>query len=129
MLSEADKKNWGLLLLRLGVGVVFAMHGWEKLNGIEPVITMFAGLGLPSSIAWLVAGVEFVGGLALIAGLWTDKAGYTLAVVMLFAIILVHAKNGFSLKAGGYEYALVLLTSSLAAAKLGPGEYALKMKK
>ncbi len=126
---KVDKKNVGLLLLRLGVGVVFAMHGWEKLNGIEGVVSMFAGLGLPASIAWLVAGVEFLGGLALIAGIWTDKAGYLLAVIMLFAIVMVHGRNGFSLQAGGYEYVLVLLTSSLAAAKLGPGSYVLKQKK
>lgn len=129
MMNETDKKNWGLLLLRVGVGVVFAMHGWEKINGIEGVVGMFAGLGLPAFVAWAVAIGEFVGGLALIVGVWSDKAGYLLALIMLGAIVYVHGKNGFMLANGGYEYALVLLTSSLAVAKLGPGALVLKLKK
>ena len=61
-----------LLLLRIGVGVVFIVAGWGKLTGIEGVQGFFGDLGIPLAgmMAWVVAIVEFVGGLMVLTGLY-----------------------------------------------------------
>lgn len=120
---------WGFLALRLAVGAVFAMHGWQKLTvmGVGGVAGFFGSLGIPfpEVAALVVTLVELVGGLALILGLGTRLAGALLAVDMLVALILVHLPNGFAVENGGYEFVLVLLAASLFFALSGPGRISL----
>jgi len=106
-------KNWGMLLIRLVVGSVFIVHGWDKIQNIEGIIGFFGSLGLASIFAYLVAWTEFLGGIAVLIGLFYKYAAYLLAVVMVGAIYLVKFKMGFS---GGYEFDLLLLVSALAIA-------------
>ncbi len=118
----------GLLLVRVGLGLVFLMHGWVKLSAIEGTVGFFGTLGLHPAFAYLVAIVETLGGLLLIIGLWTHWAAKALAVVMLVAILLVKFKKGFL---GGYEFELSLFLSTLGILFAGPGAYSLSnsMKK
>lgn len=115
----------GLLLLRLAVAVPFIVHGYGKLADHAVYVQAFTGMGIvaPAFMAWVVGLVEFVGGLALALGIFVRTASVLLAVVMIVAITMVHAKNGYSLMAGGYEYTLVLLLASLATAFTGAGKY------
>jgi uncharacterized membrane protein YphA (DoxX/SURF4 family) len=106
-------KNWGMFLVRVVVGLVFIVHGWDKIGNIEGVIGFFGSLGLPSIFAYLVGWTEFLGGLAVLLGLFYKYAAYLLAIVMVGAIYLVKFKMGFS---GGYEFDLLLLVSALAIA-------------
>jgi len=57
-----------LLLLRLGVGLIFVVAGWDKLMDISGPQAFFADLGIPLAglMAWVVAIVEFVGGLMVL---------------------------------------------------------------
>lgn len=124
------KKNIdvGLLLIRLGLGAVFFAHGVQKLQGLDGVIGFFGTLGLPPFFAYLVAGVETLGGLALIVGLWNHWAAKLLAIVMIGAILLVKGSKGFL---GGYEFDLMLLFALSGILFTGAGKYSLdeKMKK
>ncbi len=119
----------GLAVLRVIVGVVFVVHGYEKLfqTGIPGVGGFFTQIGapLPQLTAPLVSVLEFGGGIALILGLFTPVVAALLAADMLGATLLVHLPNGFSAANGGYEYVLTLLGASLALALTGPGAYAL----
>lgn len=76
------------LLTRLSVGVMFAVAGWGKLNHLEGVIEFFGSLGVPSPqiMAPFVAGLEFVGGLLLIIGLFTRIISVPLIVTMIVAL-------------------------------------------
>lgn len=114
-----------LLLVRLAVGVVFLYHGWMKLGSMEGTIGFFGTLGFAPWLAYLVAWVETVGGLALIAGFLTRYAGLLLALVALVALVKVHLPNGFLIAGGGYEFILVLLAGSLALFFSGAGRYSL----
>ena len=62
-----------LLLARVGLGVVFVAHGWQKFLtlGLGRVAEQFAAIGIPQPevTAAVVAGVELVGGAALLAGI------------------------------------------------------------
>jgi putative oxidoreductase len=122
-------QGWGLMLLRVVVGIVFLVHGFQKLffMGFGGVAGMMEGLGVPAPVlfAVILTLVEVLGGLALILGLFTRVAAVPLAIDMLVATLMVHLPNGFSAANGGYEFTLVLLVASLALAVAGPGEAAL----
>jgi putative oxidoreductase len=123
-------RGWGLTILRIVVGIVFLMHGGQKLfvHGLKGVTGGFSKMGipLPGVSAVVVTFVEFLGGLALILGVFTTIAAVLLAIDMLVAILKVHAPHGFFLQANGFEYALTLLAASVAIALAGPGRAALE---
>ncbi len=115
----------GIAVLRWIVGVVFLVHGGQKLfvfhfAGTAAFFTK-AGIPLPEVSAVVVTLVEFLGGAALILGLGTRGAAVLLAINMLGAIYFVHGRNGFFLQGGGYEYALAMLVSNVSLALSGPG--------
>lgn len=126
----------GLLVLRAGVGLVFFLHGWQKLFGdnisfFREMLTM-AGWSLPEGVLWVVAIVETLGGIALLVGLFARLASLTLALEMLVAVILFHAKQGFFIVAVpnvplayGFEYHVTLITALVCLALGGPGRWAL----
>src|SRR5882672_10449969 len=82
-------------LARLALGVVFVQTGWGKLHSLDQVTAFFQSLGIPGAAvqAPFVAGVEFVGGLLLIAGLATRLAAVPLAGTMVVAILTAQLKN------------------------------------
>jgi putative oxidoreductase len=127
-MSSSGTAAWGLLVLRLAVGAVFVMHGGQKIFVIGPRnIAGFLGpMGFPLPMVWAIVLMltEFLGGVALILGIFTRYAAALLAIVMLVAISVVHLKNGFFLPRG-FEYTLVLLAANLALILSGPGALAL----
>jgi putative oxidoreductase len=125
----ATLANYGFLVLRVAVGAVFAMHGWQKLTmmGIGGVGGFFGSLGIPAPevAALAVTILELVGGLALILGIGTRIVGALLAVDMLVALLLVHLPNGFFVDAGGFEFVFTLFAATLFFALAGPGAISL----
>lgn len=123
----ARLKDVTALVARIGLGVVFIAHGWQKFTewGMDATAASFVKMGIPMPelSAWFVATVELVGGVALILGLALPIAGSLLAVAMAGAVVLVHLPNGL-INEGGYEYQLVLTVASLALGFNG-GAYAL----
>ncbi len=94
-------RTWAPLPLRLILGIGFVYHGFPKLfssAGHEGFVAMLQGIGVPASAltAWIVAIVESLGGLALIAGAYVAVAAVPLAVNMLVALFTVHLPMGFS---------------------------------
>jgi putative oxidoreductase len=120
--SHVDQAS---LVLRLVIGVVFAMHGWQKIftYGLGGITTGFSKMGvpIPGFTGPAVGILELVGGVALIVGLFGRLIPLLLAIDMLGAIIFVHGKNGFFLPTG-YEFVLVLLGASAALALTGAGQ-------
>lgn len=115
---------WGLLPLRLVVGLVFVAHGAQKLFqfGLGGTGGYLGSLGVPAPVlaAVVVIAVELLGGLAMILGVFTRIAALVLAAHMLVAILLVHITAGFFLP-NGYEFALTLLGASLTLFITGAG--------
>jgi putative oxidoreductase len=112
-----------LLLLRIGVGVVFIMAGWGKLTGIEGTQEFFGNIGIPMAgiMAWVVAIVEFVGGLLVLVGFKATLPNLLLAFVMIVALLTT--KLGGEFRAARLD--LMLLFMTLALAILGSGKYSL----
>jgi len=125
----ATDESWGLLTLRVPVGIIFLAHGAQKLfgwfggYGLEGTGGFFTSVGLePGYLLALLAGsAEFFGGLALIAGFLVRPAAAALAFTMLVAIFAVHIEGGLFLANNGYEFALALLAASVALLFNGGG--------
>lgn len=116
------------LFLRLGIGLVFVVHGWSKLSGGPSNFGgMLTGLGVgaPGLFAWLVTLAELVGGILLLLGLLTRLATLPLIAVMIGAIVLVKVDLGVIAPpdAGmpGAELDIALLAGLLALLMFGPG--------
>ena len=127
------RAGYGLTVLRVFVGIIFAAHGSQKLFG------WFGGGGLAGTAQWmesigltpgtlmalLSGGTEFFAGLALIVGLLARPAALGLSFTLLVAIFSVHIHNGLFMANNGYEFALALLGGTLAVLFEGAGKLSL----
>ncbi|MFE2073484.1 DoxX family membrane protein [Streptomyces misionensis] len=127
-----DRRDLGLLLLRLGTGGVLAAHGAQKLfgwfggHGLEGTGQFMESVGYsPGKASATAAGLAEAGGGALLAlGLGTPGAGAAAAGAMAGAAA-VHAPNGFFAQEGGYEHAATLGLAAAGLAVTGPGRLSL----
>ena len=76
------------LAARIVVGWVFLWSGWGKLHNLPKITENFIGWGIPFPhiLTPFVSGVEFVGGILLLAGLFTRIAAGALGITMIVAI-------------------------------------------
>jgi putative oxidoreductase len=119
----------GPLFIRLGVGLVFVWHGWQKFDG---GVSNFAGylaslnVPFPEVVAWLQVIAEGVGGLMLIVGLFTRIVTLPLIAVMVGAILLVKVDVGFLVAdSPGAELDTALLAGLIGLLFIGPGRLSL----
>jgi putative oxidoreductase len=120
----SNRKDIGLLVLRVGVGIIFLIHGIEKLSNMGGVTTFFTHIGLNAVVAWFIALLETVGGAALILGTFTQIFASLFAIMMLVIIVWLNAGKDF----GTYNLEFLLLIASLALAASGAGKYSLSKK-
>ncbi len=114
------------LVLRVVTGLIFAMHGYQKLTMGVPGVSGFLGsLGFPAPevFAVLLIAAELGGGILLILGAFTHWVAKILAVVSLIALLTVHVTKGFFVSSGGYEFILLLLAASVSLMITGAGKY------
>ena len=125
--------SYGLLLLRLAVGSIMAAHGAQKLfgwwggPGVNGTVGMTKSLTFraPVLMAFGLAFAELGGGLALATGLLTPLGALAVTIVMLNAVYLVHWPKGFFNTNGGYEFNLLIASTAVALATIGPGRFAI----
>ena len=125
-MDTAKTLHYGLLVIRIVLGIVMVAHGGQKLFtfGHAGVAGGFAQMGMPAPqiAAALIIAVEFFGGLMMLAGLFTRWVGLAFAFAMLVASLKVHLPNGFFMP-GGYELTMTLGAMALGLALTGPGRF------
>ena len=120
-----------LLVLRVGIALVFAAHGAQKLFGWWNGPGMAGWQGAMERMGYrpaplfatMSALVEFGGGLLLAVGFLTPFAA---AVLIAQAVVIVgaaHWRNGFFSTAGGFEFPLTLGIGAAAVLLAGPGAF------
>jgi putative oxidoreductase len=132
IMIDSKTAPYGTLLLRVSLGVMFIAHSaYLKafVFTLPGTAAFFSSLGLPPLLAYVVFSAEVVGGVMLIAGLYTRWVALALVPVLLGAA-WAHAGNGwlFSAPNGGWEYPVFLVMASLVLFTLGDGAYALKLR-
>ncbi|WP_299754131.1 DoxX family protein [uncultured Pontibacter sp.] len=130
--SGYKSKNVGMLLLRVGIGIMFILHGWPKLAG-GPELWKAIGqnmelLGIsfaPSFWGFMAGFAEVVGGFLLMLGLLFRPAVLLLLITMIVATIRhVAGGDGF----GGYSHALEAAILFFSLLFIGPGKYSIDHK-
>ncbi|MFA5157387.1 MAG: DoxX family protein [Candidatus Omnitrophota bacterium] len=122
-----------VLVLRLGLGVMFAAHGLQKAFGMfgGPGISGFSGflsqLGFPAPLVWayVAAYTELIGGLLLVLGISVRVSASFLLVLIAVATYKVHLSKGFFMQSGGIEYNLIIACACMALILIGPGKLSL----
>lgn len=91
--------RYTLLPLRLIVGVGFVAHGlakWHRGPEHFAALLQFAGVPLPSVMAWIGIGTELLGGAAVLVGIGMPIVCLALIGMMLVATLSVQIHYGFS---------------------------------
>jgi putative oxidoreductase len=125
-------RNTGLLLLRIGLGIMFTIHGFPKLaagpNGWTGLGGSMKVIGidfLPVFWGFMAAVTETFGGFLLIVGLFFRPALILLTFTMIIAALVMLGK-GDGLK--GASQAIELGIVFFALIFIGPGKYSVDKK-
>lgn len=129
-----SNSDLALLVLRIAVGVVIAMHGFMKLGwvgkGGSPagVAGWFEGqLGFKPGIfwAWVTILAEGLGGVLVALGLFGPFPAIAVVADLVVVTIVAHVPKGFWAGDGGWEFPVPLAAGALAVALIGNGAYSL----
>lgn len=122
-------QDYGTLLLRVTLGVMFLAHGLLKVlvYTVPGTVQFFETQGFPGALAYAVIAAELVGGTLLILGVYTRWVALALVPILLGAFN-VHWPNGwvFSTPNGGWEYPAFLTITTIVQSLLGGGALAVK---
>ena len=129
---------WGVLVLRVVLGVILVMHGYLALMVIGPrgIAGYVVRMGYPAwtsiPLAWYLIVVHGLGGALIVIGLWTRLVAVLNLPIIASAVALLHWPQGFFLRAVvadgrasvfGYEYTMLVLAALLAIALVGAGPF------
>ena len=132
MLRFLEKyQDFGLLVLRLGLGVLFLLHGLPKMMGGPErwhtlgEATKHVGIHFaPTLFGFLAALSEFGGGICLIIGFAYRPACLLLCATMVVASAM-HLDKGEEL-AKGAAHAVELAFVFFGLATVGPGRFSVE---
>jgi len=131
--SLSKYRNTGLLILRVGLGVMMMMHGFPKLaGGVEMWIKIGGSMKIvgidffPMGWGFMAAATESIGGLFLLLGLFFRPANLLLLLTMMMAcaVHLSDPKQDIMDASHAIELAFVFL----GLVFLGPGKYSVDKK-
>jgi uncharacterized membrane protein YphA (DoxX/SURF4 family) len=119
-------KAYGLTVLRLTVGAILVLHALRLVRSgggaSVPLVGGIAGLQDPSVGLWVVLAIQGLGGLLLLAGLFTRPAAAANALLTGLGL----AREVGRAPLGSLEFSALLLAATLALLALGSGPVALR---
>jgi len=123
----AYPKNLILLVSRVVIAYGFSLPALLKINNLDGTVSWFESMSIPypTIFAYTVAGLESIGIILLLLGLFTRFISFMLACIMVGAIVFVHLPNGFSASDGGFEIPLYYLIFLMIFVTQGAGKFSL----
>ena len=122
-------KNFGLLIIRLGLGLSFIMHGYPNMFGGPPVwkdlgaVMRTVGIDFaPTLWGFMAAFAEFGGGILLILGFYLRPAVLLMAITMAMALNM-HLSKGDPFRV--YSHAMELGIVFVSLLFVGPGKFSI----
>jgi putative oxidoreductase len=120
----------GLLVVRLALGPMLVLHGYNKAfgaGGLAGTTRWFEGIGLrPAWVHARVAAVTEIGaGVAMTLGLLTGLVSAAFVGLMVVAARTDHRGKGYFVFKGGWEYVLLVAVVAVGVAATGPGRWSL----
>lgn len=130
--KRSDLRNIGLLILRVGLGIMLILHGYPKMFGGPEKWTevgaaaQYAGIDFAPMFFGFMAGVtEFFGGIFLILGVFFIPTVLFLIVVMFVAAM---KQIGVGESFVHYSHSIEIAIVFLGMLFIGPGKYSLDRK-
>jgi putative oxidoreductase len=125
-------RNFGLLIIRVGLGIMFVYHGLPKLEGgpkmWEQIGLAMGNVGihfLPAFWGFMAAATEAVGGVLLILGLAFRPVCLLLVINLVIAALFhFHKGDGW----GGAAHAVEDAIMFAGLLFIGPGKYSVDKK-
>ena len=109
--------------LRIVAGLMFAMHGAQKLLG------MFGGHQMPMMTQpWFAGVIEVIAGIMIAVGLFTSIAAFIASGEMAFAYFIAHAPKSWNPLANGGELAVLYCFLFLYIATRGGGRWSVERR-
>ncbi len=131
-------QHLGLLVLRVGLGVVLGAHGLQKLfgwwggSGVSGFKNSLSDVGYHHAdiLAYVSAGGEIVAGVLLILGLFTPIAAAGALAFLINGLLATVSGSSRShafafFLPQGHEYQITLIVLAVAVVLCGPGRYGL----
>jgi putative oxidoreductase len=115
----------GAWLGRLLLAAIFLHEAWAKLTAYDAAVAYMQAFGLPGWLLPFAIAVELVGGLLVIAGLYTRIAALALAVFCVATAVIFHTKFGNRNELLHFEKDLAIAGGFLVLAARGAGAWAL----
>ena len=125
--------SYGILLIRLVLGITLVGHGSQKLFGVLGGLgpsgerEFLEGLGFraPALMAFILGAGEVAAGILFASGFLIPVASLAIAVFMINAIFTALRPNGYWVINGGYEYAVLIWTVAVGIAAIGGGRFSI----
>ena len=116
-------------ILRLGVGLILAVHGYGKIGRTtgpaQLLEKMPEAAAIGAQLTFVLMVTEFIGGLCIAVGLATRFFAAAAAIEMAVLTFYIYWGNGFGWLARGYEYVLLWGLMLFAIALRGGGPWSL----
>lgn len=114
-------RPFGLLVVRLALGLIFLYHGWPKLfTNPGMYADMFAKMGFANGTSYAIGALEVFGGALLAVGFFTRPVALLFVCEMGVALWKVHLAKGY-MAVNQYEFPLMVGCAALLLATTGPG--------
>jgi putative oxidoreductase len=110
---------------RLLLAAIFLHEAWAKLTAYDAAVGYMQAFGLPGWLLPFAIAVELVGGILVIAGLYTRVAALALALFCVATAVLFHNKFGNRNELLHFEKDLAIAGGFLVLAARGGGAWAL----
>ena len=131
-ITSSNKVDLALLILRVGIGLMFILHGYPKIIGGMEKWTGLGSYGMgslgihifPAFWGFMAAFSEFVGGIMIMLGLYIRYFSILLFITMLVAISS-HLAGGDGIMGASHAIESAVIFVCLFFA--GAGNYSIKI--